>query len=94
MSLYNRATRELLLAAETDKGGRVSLEVEDHRVDPSGSYELVFSVGGYWSARSIQRAGSQIMYEIVLRIAMPNPAGRYHVPVIVSPNTYSVWWST
>jgi 5-hydroxyisourate hydrolase len=34
------------------------------------------------------------MTEIVLRFAMPDPASRYHMPVILSPHGYSVWWSS
>ena len=29
----------------------------------------------------------------VFRLRLPDPDARYHVPVIVSPHGYSVWWS-
>ena len=36
---------------------------------------------------------AQIMDQIVIRFSMLNPDGKYHIPVIISPNSYSVWWS-
>jgi 5-hydroxyisourate hydrolase len=35
-----------------------------------------------------------IMREIVLRFEMPDPSAQYHMPVILSPNSYSAWWSS
>ena len=36
---------------------------------------------------------ARIMPEVVFRLRLPDPDARYHVPVIVSPHGYSVWWS-
>ncbi|MBT6099676.1 MAG: hypothetical protein HOH05_15115, partial [Marinovum sp.] len=47
----------------------------------------------YWKSRELPRHGAQIMDQIVIRFSMPNPDGKYHIPVIISPNSYSVWWS-
>ena len=94
VTLTNRTTGEMLIATKTDGGGRVSIEVDEDRIDPTSTYELVLATGAYWGSRAVPRKGAQIMEDIVLRIAMPNPAGHYHLPVIISPNSYSAWWST
>ena len=83
----------LLMGGEMDEGGRLTLNVEAELIDPSASYELVFETAAYWEARSIPREGPQILREVVIRFSMPDPDGRYHLPVILSPNSYSVWWS-
>lgn len=79
--------------AETDPGGRLSQEIEADRIDPQAAYDLTFHTGPYWQARAIPRDGPQIMDQIVLRFQMPDPGARYHMPVILSPNGYSCWWS-
>jgi 5-hydroxyisourate hydrolase len=53
----------------------------------------VFATGAYWQARDIARSGAQIMDEVVVRFVMTDAAARYHIPVILSPNSYSIWWS-
>ena len=93
VTLANCATGEVLFATETDPGGRLSQEILPERIEPDARYELVFATGLYWAARGIPREGVQIMDEVVLRFSMPDPEGRYHMPVILSPNSYSVWWS-
>ena len=35
----------------------------------------------------------QIMDEIIFRFSMPDREGHYHIPIIINPNSYSVWWS-
>ena len=83
----------VLIDAEMDEGGRLSLDIVPDLIDPSATYELVFETAAYWEARSIPRQGPQILREVVIRFSMPDPDGRYHMPVILSPNSYSVWWS-
>ena len=93
VTLSNRATGEVLFSEEMDAGGRLSQEIAPDRVDADARYELVFATGPYWAGRGIPRDGAQILDEVVIRFAMPDPAARYHIPVILSPNSYSVWWS-
>jgi len=94
VTLIDRISGAVLVASETDIGGRLSLVIPDHKIDPHGSYELVFATGAYWASRSIPRDGAQIVDEVVIRFSMPDPGGRYHLPVILAPNSHSVWWSS
>ena len=93
VTLTNCATGEALFTAEMDSGGRLRQEIAPDRIDAGAQYELVFATGPYWAQLGIPREGGQIMDEVVLRFSMPDPEGRYHMPVILSPNSYSVWWS-
>ncbi|MEM7057208.1 MAG: hydroxyisourate hydrolase [Pseudomonadota bacterium] len=83
----------VIFQAKMDDSGRLSQEIPADQIDPDGVYELVFHTGPYWSARQIPRDGPQIMDQVVLRFRMPDPDARYHMPVILSPNGYSCWWS-
>ena len=93
VSLRNLNTGETLFDTAMDDGGRLVQDIAEDLIDPAAKYELVFGTGAYWQARDITRSGAQIMDEAVVRFAMPNAAARYHIPVILSPNSYSIWWS-
>lgn len=84
---------EVIFETEMDAGGRLSQDIPADRIDPAAIYELVFRTAPYWASRNVPREGPQIMAEIVLRFAMPDPEGRYHMPLILNPNSYSTWWS-
>ena len=93
VSLRNLNTGKILFDNAMDDSGRLVQDIAEDLIDPAAKYELVFGTGAYWQARDITRSGVQIMDEVVVRFAMPNAAARYHIPVILSPNSYSIWWS-
>jgi 5-hydroxyisourate hydrolase len=93
LTRITRERRDIIFDAETDPGGRLVQEVDLTAADGHCIYELVFATGPYWSARQPDRLTHQIVKEIVIRFEMPDPQGRYHIPVITSPNSYSTWWS-
>ena len=57
------------------------------------AYEMVIQSGAYFAANGLAGAGRQIVKEIVIRFAMPDPEGSYHIPLMIAPHSYSVWWS-
>ena len=79
-----------LLAAKTDEGGRMSGHIDLIDSQPHDQYELVISMEPFWVAQNIT---DRRMKDVVLRFEMPDPNGHYHMPLIVSPNGYSVWIS-
>lgn len=87
-------TRTTLLDSKTDDGGRFEAELSVGDEHAEAQYELVFGTGVWFSDQDIPRPGMQIVSDIVIRFAMPNPDGRYHIPVIIGPNGYSTWWSS
>jgi 5-hydroxyisourate hydrolase len=50
----------------------------------------VFDTGNFWKQRDILGAIPQI----VLRFLMPDENAKYHMPVILNPNSYTVWRSS
>ena len=83
-----------LFAIRMDDGGRLSEKIDLAGADPSANYELSFDTGAYWQGQNVPRSTRQIMREVVIRFQMPDPEASYHIPVILSPNSYSVWWSS
>ena len=90
--LINLDTGETLFDTAMDAGGRLSQEVADP--DPGARYELAFRTAPYWETRVAQTHGTRIMDEVAVRFAMPDPQGRYHIPLILSPHGLSLWCST
>ena len=93
VSLRNLSNGEILFDTAMDASGRLKQDINVEAVDTGAKYELVFATGTYWKGRDIARDGAQIMDEVVVRFAMPSATARYHIPVILSPNSYSIWWS-
>ena len=81
---------EKIFETKMDERGRLNEEIGFKYLNPTFSYELVFETGPYW----IERGYKQILDQVVLRFKMPDPNSNYHMPVIISPNSYSVWWSS
>ena len=80
---------EELFSAPTDDGGRLSQQVDLSRGGPEDLYELAFDTGTYWAARG----AAPLVRRIALHLHLPDPQGRYHLPVILSPNSSAHWWS-
>lgn len=85
---------KVLFATHMDEGGRLREEVDLSRQRQSDRYELVFDTGTFWAAHQADRSRAQIMSDIVVRLIMPDPVGHYHIPLIISPNGHSMWWSS
>ncbi|NBT33806.1 MAG: hydroxyisourate hydrolase [Rhodobacteraceae bacterium] len=90
VTLRDPGSGTVLLTAEMDAGGRLAANIAAEKIDPFATYELVFETGPYWAARGVTAS----VQEIALRFAMPDPEGAYHMPVILNPNSYSMWISS
>ena len=89
--LVNLTTGVELFCAATDAGGRLSETVDLAGADCADLFELTFASGRYWRDRGI--GGIPIVGEIAVRFVMPLRDARYHIPVILSPNSHSCWVS-
>ena len=83
---------EPVFSVESGEDGRIACTADVDGTDEGRVYELVFHTGAYFDGEGLVQQ-ARIMPEIVFRLRLPDPDARYHVPVIVSPHGYSVWWS-
>jgi 5-hydroxyisourate hydrolase len=56
-----------------------------------GTYELVFEVGAYFKALGAAMADPPFLDVVPIRFSIAEPDGHYHVPLLVSPWSYSTY---
>ena len=64
------------------------LEGDDYR---SGVYQLQFSAGDYYRARGVQLPAQAFLDVVVLRFGIDEQQEHYHVPLLISPYSYSTY---
>jgi 5-hydroxyisourate hydrolase len=74
-----RRDGERVASVTTDDDGRASLGHLD-----AGEYELVFAIGDYFGERPF-------LDRVPVRFQVSDPAQHYHVPLLVSPWSYSTY---
>ena len=81
----------LLAKFETDADGRAPgplLEGESLR---AGQYSLTFRVAEYFRARGTTLPDLPFLDDVVIHFGIADPAQHYHVPLLVSPWSYSTY---
>jgi 2-oxo-4-hydroxy-4-carboxy-5-ureidoimidazoline decarboxylase len=56
-----------------------------------GTYEWVFHCGPYFAKSGLYTNGTPFLDEIPIRFGIDNPEDHYHVPLLVSPWSYSTY---
>jgi len=56
-----------------------------------GTYRLVFDVAGYFKARGVALPEPNFLNQVSLDFGIADPAQHYHVPLLVSPWSYSTY---
>ena len=86
-----RNDRRLLREATTNADGRCDaplLEGDDFKV---GQYEIVFGAGSYFAALGALLPQPAFVGDVVLRFGIADAASHYHVPLLVSPWSWSTY---
>ena len=81
----------VLASGESDHGGRFQADITPANPTDATRYECVLQTARYFA--EINPARDDVLEEIVIRFAMPDTTARYHMPLMIAPNNYSVWWS-
>ena len=76
----------IFFESETDNGGRILKDFDLSKDDCNSDYEMVCKTADYFSEK-------KIVSEIIIKFRMEDPKKKYHLPIIISPNGYSIWWS-
>ncbi len=80
----------LMFDVNASAEGRMT-EIVD--IEADAELELVFHSANYFQTMHLPDDGFQVMNTVVVRISIPQPDHIYHVPIMLSPHSYSVWWS-
>ena len=89
--LLGKNGKEKVFEVRTNEEGRIS-ENFDSEGHQASDYELVFHIGEYLSERK-NREDNPLIDTVVMRIRVTDHDRRYHIPVLISPHSYTVWWS-
>jgi 2-oxo-4-hydroxy-4-carboxy-5-ureidoimidazoline decarboxylase len=75
----------------TNSDGRTDQPLVGGRPVPIGRYELRFSVAAYFKERNVPVSDPPFLDEIPLRFAVSEPEGHLHVPLLVTPWSYTTY---
>lgn len=82
---------KLLKSAKTNQDGRCDSPLLEGGEFAAGVYELVFHAGRYFAAQKVALADPPFLDQVVLRFGVADPDAHYHVPLLVSPWSYSTY---
>ena len=84
-------TRRLVVRARTNADGRTDAPLLAGEAYRPGAYELVFHVGAYFRGEGVPLANPPFLDEVPIRFNLAEAEGHYHVPLLVSPWSYSTY---
>jgi 5-hydroxyisourate hydrolase len=92
LALYvmNGEARTLLLETRTNHDGRTDAPLMSGSLN-TGIYELVFEVSDYFNAQGTALPHPPFLSAVPLRFGIADAEGHYHVPLLVSPWSYSTY---
>lgn len=91
IDLYRaEAERRLIKTVFTNDDGRTDQPLLEDSALEAATWELVFSVGSYFARSGIPTDNPPFLDQITLRFATAKDA-HYHVPLLVSPWSYSTY---
>ncbi len=92
VELYNLDQgRSLIKESVTNADGRLDKPLLEDIDFKEGRYELVFFAGDYFAALGLQLPDPPFVEEVVLRFGVADSGQHYHVPLLVSPWSYSTY---
>ena len=77
--------------AVTDADGRTEPPLIAGRPIPIATYELRFTVGDYFARQRAAVSDPPFLDIVPVRFAVAEPEGEYHVPLLVTPWSYSTY---
>ncbi len=83
--------RQQLAEAVTNADGRLDNSILEAESFTSGVYELVFDAGEYFRGRDTALPDPAFVDQVVLRFGIADANQHYHVPLLVSPWSYSTY---
>ncbi|AGT08754.1 hydroxyisourate hydrolase [Paracoccus aminophilus] len=83
-------TRTRLAATVTNDDGRTDAPILPKESFQTGEYELVFHVGDYLDAQGVKGESPRFLDVVPLRFGMA-AEDHYHVPLLVSPYSFSTY---
>lgn len=80
-----------IATAVTNADGRCDAPLLEGEALLAGFYELVFQAGAYFDRLGLDLPEPKFLDEVTIRFGISDPAGHYHVPLLLSPFGYSTY---
>lgn len=93
IALYgvDAGARTLLKSAVTNADGRCSAPLLEGDAMVAGRYELVFAAGDYFAAQGVALPEPRFIDAVTIAFGIADVAQNYHVPLVVTPWSYSTY---
>lgn len=83
--------RQRLGETLTNDDGRCDQPILEGEAFSEGEYELLFHAGEYLARQGIEANGPRFLDRVVLRFGVADASEHYHVPLLISPYSYSTY---
>jgi 2-oxo-4-hydroxy-4-carboxy-5-ureidoimidazoline decarboxylase len=91
IELAGDAETVLIASAATNRDGRTDQPLIAGRPLPIGRYELRFHIGDYFARLTAPQSDPPFLDVVPVRFAVAEAEGHYHVPLLVTPWSYSTY---
>jgi len=85
------AADSLVTSTATGQDGRCPAPLMAAGKLNAGRYSLTFYLAEYFRGRGVELPDPPFIEEAVIRIGIADPEAHYHVPLLISPWSYSVY---
>jgi 5-hydroxyisourate hydrolase len=83
--------RELVKSDITNADGRCGTPLLEGDAMATGKYELVFAAGDYFAAQGVALPEPRFVDQVTIAFGIANADQNYHVPLVVTPWSYSTY---
>ena len=87
----NASQRTLLKRDITNQDGRCSAPLLEGEAMQPGQYELVFAAGDYFAAQGLALPTPRFVDRVTIAFGIAHADQNYHVPLVVTPWSYSTY---
>ncbi|MGZ8289129.1 MAG: hydroxyisourate hydrolase [Telluria sp.] len=83
--------RTLLRNETTNQDGRCTSPLLEGDAMRVGQYELVFAAGDYFAAQGVELPSPRFVDRVTIAFGIADASQNYHVPLVVTPWSYSTY---
>lgn len=83
--------RILLASMATNADGRCDRPLLEGDALQGGQYELVFAAGDYFAAQGVALPSPRFVDRVTIAFGIADASQNYHVPLVVTPWSYSTY---
>lgn len=91
LNFIDGAQRECLVQTQTNADGRCDDPLLQGSAFVSGKYELIFRIGNYFKEKGVALPDPPFLDQISIHFSVADPQQNYHVPLVVTPWSYSTY---